>query len=149
MSSPNSIVRNSEKEELKTPYRARQIPITEAIREIIDRAIARIDGEYLFTMKSGRHFDVDSYRKNAWTRALKEADVKYQRPYTLRHTFAAWALTIGLDMNRLVYLMGHGSKQMVFETYGNYVKDLEKDKDKILKFFGEDFVGMGTDKTGS
>jgi integrase len=83
------------------------------------------------------------------TRALKKADVTYQKPYTMRHTFAAWALTIGLDMNRLVYLMGHGSKQMVFETYWNYVKDLEKDKDKILKFFGEDFVGMGADNIGS
>jgi integrase len=145
----NSIVRNDEKEELKTLYRIRQIPITEAIREILDRAIASANGEYLFTMKSGRHFNVDSYRKNAWTRALKKADVTYQRPYVIRHTFAAWALTIGLDLNRLVYLMGHSSKQMVFETYGKYVKGLEKDKDKILRFFGEEFVGLGTDKIGN
>ena len=38
-------------------------------------------------------------------------------------------------------LMGHGSKEMVYEVYGQYVEDLEKDKDKILGFFGEDFIG--------
>lgn len=27
-------------------------------------------------------------------------------PYALRHTFAAWSLMIGIDMNRLVKLMG-------------------------------------------
>ncbi len=58
----------------------------------------------------------------------------------LRHTFAAWSLTIDMDKNRLVYLMGHGSKQMVYETYGKYVKNMEKDRDKILAFLGYDFV---------
>lgn len=32
---------------------------------------------------------------------------------TTRHTFAAWALTIRVDQNRLVNLMGHASKQMI------------------------------------
>ena len=139
----NSIVRKIEKTELKTEYRHRQFPITQAVRKILDRAIAKANGEYLFTMKSGRHFDVDSYRKNVWTRALEMANIIYQVPYTLRHTFAAWLLTIEIDKNRLVYLMGHGSKKMVYEDYGKYVKNLEKDKDKILRFFGEDFIGQG------
>ncbi len=84
-------------------------------------------------MKSGRPFDVDSYRKNPWTIAFKRARISYQRPYVLRHTFAAWALTAGIDKNRLVSLMGHTSKEMVYEIYGKYVEDLEKDKHEILK----------------
>ena len=36
--------------------------------------------------------------------------------------------------------MGHGSKQMVYEVYGNYVEGLEEDREKILNYFGEDFV---------
>lgn len=59
----------------------------------------------------------------------------------MRHTFAALALPIGIDKNKLVHLMGHGSKEMVFETYGRYVKYLEKDRDMILEFFGKDFIG--------
>ena len=60
----------------------------------------------------------------------------------MRHTFADRALTIGIDKNKLVHLMvGYGSKEMVFETYGRYVKYLEKDRDMILEFFGKDFIG--------
>jgi len=137
----NSIVRNNEKTDLKTVFRKREIPITEALRKILDRAIARANGGYLFTMKSGRTFDVDSYRKNVWTPALKEAGVPYARPYVIRHTYAGWALVVGIDKNKLVSLMGHGSKKMVFEVYGKYVKYIEKDRDKILEFFGSDFLG--------
>jgi len=34
--------------------------------------------------------------------------------YTARHSFAAWSLTIGINPLRLVQLMGHASKQMVY-----------------------------------
>lgn len=40
-------------------------------------------------------------------------------PYVLedmRHSFAAWALTLRIDPNKLVRLMGHGSKKMVYEV---------------------------------
>ena len=37
-------------------------------------------------------------------------------------------------------MMGHGSKKMVFEVYGKYRKGLEQDYDKILAFFGKDFL---------
>jgi integrase len=30
--------------------------------------------------------------------------------------------------------MGHGSKEMVFEVYGNYVKGLEHDREKVLNY---------------
>ena len=40
----------------------------------------------------------------------------------MRHSFAAWALTLRVDMLRLVALMGHRDKKMVYEVYGNYVE---------------------------
>lgn len=36
--------------------------------------------------------------------------------------------------------MGHASKQMVYEVYGNYVEGLESDADKIYSYFGADFL---------
>ena len=91
-------------------------------------------------MKSGIPFDGDTFRKNAWTTALKKAGVPYRIPYTLRHTFAAWSLVIGMDPNKLVDLMGHGSKEIVYEFYGKYRKGLDKDAGKILEYFGNDFI---------
>jgi integrase len=36
--------------------------------------------------------------------------------------------------------MGHKSKEMVYETYGEYVEGLEEDRHKIFEYFGEDFI---------
>ncbi len=135
----NSIVRNYEKSDLKNKYRKRRLPITEALRKRLDPAMSRSKGDYVFTMKSGRIFDGDSFRKNPWTTAFKKAGIAYKVPYTMRHSFAAWSLTIGIDINRLEKLMGHGSKQMLYEVYGKYVEGLETDAGKILEYFGKDF----------
>lgn len=58
----------------------------------------------------------------------------------MRHSFAAWALTLRIDPNRLVRLMGHGSKKMVYEVYGDYIDGLEEDFWKILEYMGQDFA---------
>ena len=138
----NSIVRKKEKPNLKTDYRARRLPITDALKKRLNIAMSRSKGKYLFTMESGRIFDVDSFRKNPWTSAFKKAKLQYKVPYTMRHTFAAWALTLRIDPNRLVNLMGHGSKEMVYEVYGNYVEGLETEAGKIFGYFGKDFLGL-------
>ena len=53
----NSIVRKHEKPDLKNKYRKRILPITEALRKRLDAVLSRSDGDYVFTMKSGRNFD--------------------------------------------------------------------------------------------
>lgn len=50
-------------------------------------------------------------------------------------------MTIGLDINKLEALMGHGSKEMIYTRYGKYVQGLERDKASIIDYFGEDFLG--------
>ncbi|MBI5191479.1 MAG: tyrosine-type recombinase/integrase [Nitrospirae bacterium] len=104
----------------------------------LDVVIGRSKSEHLFTMKDGTPFD-DSFRKTIWKNALKQSGVKYRPPYSMRHSHIAWALNIGADENRLVYLAGHSSKQMIYEVYGSYVPGIENDKHKILECFGEDF----------
>jgi integrase len=98
-------------------------------------------------MKSGRTFDIDSFRKNPWTSAFKKTGVAYKVPYAMRHSFAAWALTLRMDPNKLVNLMGHSSKKMIYDVYGNYVEGLEEDAGKILGYFGKDFLGLKENTT--
>ncbi|MDD2541155.1 MAG: hypothetical protein PHH28_08935 [Desulfuromonadaceae bacterium] len=50
---------------------------------------------------------------------------------------------IRTDQNRLVDLMGHASKQMIFEVYGKYTEGLEQDRLAILRYFGRDFKNLG------
>lgn len=124
---------------LKTPYRERHIPVTAAISRILDDAIARSQKGVIFRMASGRRFDADDFRKNPWTGALAKSGIAYRKPYTTRHTFAAWSLVAGMSPERLVSLMGHNTKKMVYETYGKYVEGLERDGEKIKCYFGNDF----------
>ena len=61
----------------------------------------------------------------------------------------AYYLLTAIMSNRLVRLMGHGSKKMIYEVYGDYIEGLEEDFWLILEYFGSDFVerktkGLGT-----
>jgi len=38
--------------------------------------------------------------------------------------------------------MGHSSRKIVYEVYGNYVDGLEKDAGQISDYFGKDFIGL-------
>jgi integrase len=134
-----SIVRGVEDGELKTEYRERRIPVTKAIEKILDHAGERATGDYLFTMENGMTFTAERFQRRVWVKAILKAGVTYRKPYTTRHTFAAWALAIRTDQNRLVNLMGHASKKMIYEVYGRYVEGLEKDRLQILGYFGRDF----------
>lgn len=136
----NTIVRGREQDAPKTRYRIRKIPITQAIRQRLDVLIERNTGAHLVMTESGTLFHPANFRKNFWEKAQRASGITDKVPYSLRHSFAAWSLTIGTDMNKLVQLMGHGSKQMVYEVYGDYIEGLEEDKDQILSYFGPDFL---------
>lgn len=136
----NTIVRNVEKQKAKTKYRTRKIPLTQAIRKRLEVALGRSHGDYVFTKESGEKFNAANFCNNVWIKAFKKADLPYKVPYCMRHSFAAWSMTLRIDMLRLVALMGHRDKKMVFEVYGNYVEGLEQDVMKILEYFGKDFI---------
>jgi len=98
----------------KTLYRIRKIPITQAIRTRLDQIMERSTGEMLVTTKTGSMFRPANFRKDIWEKAGKASGISDKVPYSLRHSFAAWALTLRIDPNRLVRLMGHGSKKMIY-----------------------------------
>lgn len=134
----NFISSNGEKDVGKCYHRTRRIPITRAIKECLDEALRTSQDEYLFRTVTGRHFSSKRYR-GCWETALSKSGVKYVKPYSTRHTFAAWALAVGFPMDNLVGLMGHASKEMIYEVYGKWKDGIEKDRNKIRDFFGEDF----------
>jgi integrase len=136
----NSIVLDVESDELKSRFRRRKIPVTKAIRKRLDEAASRTESEYVFAHPDGELYRREGFIERIWMPALKAAGVPYQPPYSMRHTFAAWSLTLRMDPLKLVRLMGHGSKQMVFDTYGNYVEGLEQDTLLILEYLGRDFI---------
>ena len=144
----HTIVRGREQATPKTRYRIRKIPITQAIRKRLDILTARTTDIRLVTTKNGTVFHPANFRKDVWEKAQKASRITDKVPYSLRHTFAAWSLTLGIDMNKLVRLMGHGSKKMVYEVYGDYIEGLEEDAWKILEYFGRDFIETKAKRPG-
>ena len=136
----HTIVRGREQDTPKTRFRIRKIPITQAIRQRLDILQARCADGRLITTKTGTAFRPANFRKDVWEKAQKASGITDKVPYSLRHSFAAWSLTLGFDMNKLVRLMGHGTKKMVYEVYGDYIEGLEDDAWKILEYFGRDFI---------
>jgi integrase len=142
----NLLVRNfftrasGEKDDGKEVCRRRIIPITKAIRTCLDECLATSQDEYLFSTKTGLRFREGSFRNNYWRPALKAAGLQYKKPYTTRHSFASWSLAIDKNMNMLVSLMGHASKKMVYEVYGDWKAGMENERAEIQQFFGEDFL---------
>ncbi|WP_052263388.1 site-specific integrase [Geobacter pickeringii] len=134
------MVKGKEKGTLKTQYRKRDIPITAAIKQRLMAAMSASNGEYVFTMQDGSPFDFGSYRKVVWNRALTAAGITNKVPYSARHFLAEWSLLIGVNPVRLVELMGHGNKKMIFEVYGRYREGLVEEKQQILDYLGEDFL---------
>jgi hypothetical protein len=122
----HTIVRGVEHDTPKTLYRIRKIPITQAIRTRLDVIMERSTGEMLVTTKTGTMFRPANFRKDIWEKAGKAGGITDKVPYSLRHSFAAWALTLRIDPNRLVRLMGHGSKKMIYEGTGITSKGLKR-----------------------
>jgi len=128
----------TEKEEAK--YRSRRVRITVAIQKVLDIFLARAGGSgRLITLKGGKPFTHCAFSE-AWLNAEEAAQLPHRVPGVLRHSFAVWALSIGIDKNRLVSLLGHGSKRTVYVEYSKYVEILRHDRKQILDYFGEDFV---------
>lgn len=124
---------------MKTAFRKRQIFITLAIRQRLDILKARATTPYLVTNSRGTRLNSTDFAK-AWKRGVDQAGIAPVTSYSARHSFAAWSLIIGINPLRLVSLMGHASKQMVFEVYGNYVEGLEEDAENIFEYYGQDFI---------
>lgn len=129
------------KNKLKTNYRPRNIPLTKALKENLEKAMESSTNEYVFSMGKPL-FNARYFRNHVWTKALKKAEVARRVPYATRHTLVAWAEVIGVSPSRLVDLMGHANKTMIFSVYGKYRDGLIDDRRKILAYFGNDFLSI-------
>ncbi|QEM68914.1 tyrosine-type recombinase/integrase [Geobacter sp. FeAm09] len=135
-----SIVRDIESPTLKTRYRIRKLPITQRIRGILDEVLVRTNSPYVFAQPNGTPYRREPFVERCWRKTVVKCGIPYRPPYSIRHSFAAWSLLVGIEPLRLVKLMGHGSKQMVYEVYGNYLDGLEGDYWEIVNYFGKDYI---------
>lgn len=132
------ISRGTESAHLKTPYRTRELPMTRALWKRFSVLLARAGGTHVVVRPDGEPFSARVFW-TWWNKAMDAAGLARRKPYTTRHTFAIWSLVIGVHPERVMALMGHGSREMVYRVYGRYRAGVEEDAAGIRAYFGEDF----------
>ncbi|WP_335583022.1 Arm DNA-binding domain-containing protein [Comamonas serinivorans] len=71
-------------------------------------------------------------RKSFWLPVCKRAQVDYRNPYQVRHTYASTLLTDGHNPWYVAAQLGHEDVEMVFRTYGKFIReDYQKPKPEL------------------
>jgi hypothetical protein len=107
------------------PLRARVVTALERLEQ--GRGI-------VFSAPEGGRIDINNWRFRSWTPALAAAGVKHRRIYDLRHTYATWSLSAGVDIFTLARRMGMSVK-MIDRTYGHLVAGADVYERELLDAF--------------
>jgi integrase len=84
----------------------------------LDTLPPRIDTALLFPGARGGHLNLNKWRRDRWTPAVKAAGLEHRSPYALRHSFAAWSIAAGIGLFELARFMGTSVEQ-IDRTYGH------------------------------
>lgn len=126
----------------KTKGSIRDIPINESLRYYLDQQKKlTVLNDYVFVNSLGKNlFDASTIRKNYWIPAVKRAEIKYNKPYATRHTFAVEALNSGkMRVTDIAKIMGHVDTTMLLTTYARFIES-EKIKAVDIFTFGHNTV---------
>lgn len=71
-------------------------------------------------------------RKTLWQPVCTRSQVDYRNPYQVRHTYASTLLTAGHNPWYVAAQLGHEDVEMVFRTYGRFIReDYQKPKPEL------------------
>jgi integrase len=77
-------------------------------------------------------------RKTAWLPIMARASIPYRNPYQIRHTYASTLLTAGANPWYVAQQLGHEDVEMVFRTYGKFIReDYQKPKAELRLVSGD------------
>jgi len=72
----------------------------------------------------GGHLNLHAWRRDEWYSALESAGLPRLVPYSMRFTFASFAIAAGVSLFYLARLMG-SSVEQIDRTYGHMLPDSE------------------------
>lgn len=121
-------------------------PKTEAGKrsvELNEEAIAALRAQHLISAHLGKRIWLNprtlkpwstdvQIRKTAWLPIMERSGIDYRNPYQIRHTFASSLLTAGANPWYVAQQLGHEDVEMVFRTYGKFIReDYQKPKAEL------------------
>ena len=89
--------------------------VYDAMREQALRT--RLRRNYVFLNLDDKPIEIETLRKNAWTKGLKKAGIDYRPVIQTRHTFATIMISSGENIGWVQKMLGHTSPQMIYNHY--------------------------------
>jgi integrase len=84
----------------------------------------RLRSTYVFLNQEHKPIEIETLRKNAWTKALKKAGLEYRPIIQTRHTFATMMVSSGENLGWIQKMMGHSSLKMITDKYFSYIPNM-------------------------
>ena len=118
----------------KTTGSRRRVPLRKIVIDALN-ALERTEPR-IFSSPRGGIIRIHNWRSREWMEALSAANVPYRKPYSLRHTYAAWSLAAGINTFQLARRMGT-SVEMIDRTYGHLIEGSEDSERELLDNFDD------------
>jgi len=94
----------------------------------------RFRSKYVFLNPENNPIEIETLRKNAWSKVLKNAGIEYRPILQKRHPFATMMISAGENLGWVQKMMGHASLKMITEKYFSYIPNMtHHDGSKFLE----------------
>jgi integrase len=98
----------------------------------------RLRSKYVFLNPDDEPIEIETLRKNAWSKGLTKAGLDYRPVIQTRHTFATMMISAGENLGWVQKMMGHASLKMITDKYFSYIPNMtHQDGSKFLEEYGK------------
>ncbi len=103
----------------------RRIPLRPRVVEAIKSIPETIGSPFLFPGEKANVINLKAFARDNWSPALAAAGLEHRGLYSLRHSFASWAIAEGLNTFQLARVLGT-SVENVDVHYGHLLDDADQ-----------------------